>query len=105
MPAIAAKVTSRGVLVPRSLMASWGNVHQVEIELQGDVVVIKPSLAETDDSRTELIDKLKAVGLIEDVSWESETSISDEDRAHLAKVFGNDKPLSEMIIEDREQSA
>ena len=106
MTAIAAKMTSRGVLVPRSIMAAWGNISEVEIELQGDLVVIKPS--QTHDGRQvrrELINRMKAAGLVEDLPWESGTSISDSDRARLAKMFGTGKPLSEIIIEDREQSA
>ncbi len=106
MTVIAAKMTSRGVLVPRSLMATWGNIREVEIELQGDMVVIKPGPADTDEQlRSQIINKMEAAGLIEKLPWPHPPVISSDERARLARVLGSGKPLSDTIIEEREERA
>ena len=106
MTAIAAKMTSRGVLVPRSMMAVWGNISEVEIELQGNLVVIKPSQTHDGEQvRQELIDRMKAVGLVEDLPWHQPASVTADERARLAKRLSSGTPLSETIIEDREEYA
>jgi len=105
MVVIAAKVTPRGVLVPRSLIATWGNVREVEIEKHADTVVIRPKPAEAAPWRGQLIGKMKAAGLIEDLSWPEPSIVSPEARAHLAEKLSQGKPLSELIMEDRQEYA
>ena len=36
------KVTSQGVLVPRSLIQAWGDIQEVEIEQRPDAIIIRP---------------------------------------------------------------
>lgn len=106
MTAIAAKVTSRGVLVPRSIMATWGNVSEVEIELQGDVVVIKPGAVDGGKPlRSEIIGNMEAAGLIEPLPWRRPAAVSKDERVRLARILGSVGPLSETIIEEREDRA
>ena len=38
---LAIKVTPQGVLVPRPLIAAWGDVEEVHIEQYADTIVIK----------------------------------------------------------------
>lgn len=105
MIVVAAKVTPRGVLIPRSLIAAWGNVREVEIERHADAVVIRPRPAETAMWRNQVIDKMKAVGLIEDLPWPEPPAVSQETRTRLAEKLSQGKPLSELIMEDREEYA
>jgi hypothetical protein len=105
MAVIAAKVTPRGVLVPRSLIATWGNVREVEIERHADTVIIRPKPAEVAPWRGQVIGKMKAAGLIEDLSWPEPLVVSPEARARLTEKLSLGKPLSELIMEDREEYA
>ena len=105
MVVVAAKVTPRGVLVPRSLIATWGNVREVEIERHADTVIIRPKPAEVAPWRGQVISKMKAAGLIEDLSWPEPLVVSPEARARLTEKLSLGKPLSELIMEDREEYA
>jgi hypothetical protein len=105
MTVVAAKVTPRGVLVPRSLLAAWGNVREVEIEKHSGTVVIRPRPIETRPQRDQVIGKMKAAGLIEDLPWPEPPAVSPEARTHLAEKLSLGKPLSEIIMEDREEYA
>lgn len=105
MTVVSAKVTPRGVLVPHALIAAWGNVREVEIEKHADTVVIRPRPAETAAWRNQVIAKMKAAGLIEELPWPEPTGVSPEDRVRLAGKLGVDRPLSELIMEDREEYA
>ena len=98
---IQAKVTSQGVIIPRSLLAAWGEVEEVAIEWHGDAIVIKPKPVRVRDLHAEIVREMKAVGLIEELSWTRPPAVSAEERARLAKKLSHGKPLSEMIIEDR----
>jgi hypothetical protein len=48
---------------------------------------------------------MKAAGLIEDLPSAQPLVVSSEERARLAKKLSHGKPLSEIIIEDREDRA
>jgi hypothetical protein len=105
MTVVAAKVTSRGVLVPRALIAGWGDVREVEIEKHADTVVIRPRLSEAAPWRAQVISKMKAAGLIEEAHWPEPPAVSPEERVRLAEKLSHGKPLSELIMEDREEYA
>jgi hypothetical protein len=102
---VAVKVTPQGVLVPRPLIAAWGDVQEVEIEQRSDAIIIKPKADRTDQLRAQIVSEMKAAGLIEDLPWAQPPVISSEERARLAKKLSQGKPLSEIIIENREDRA
>jgi hypothetical protein len=102
---VAAKVTQQGVLVPRPLITAWGDVQEVEIEQHADVIVIKPKTNRANQLHTQIVSEMKAAGLIEDLPWAQPPVVSSEERARLAKKLGRGKPLSEIIIRDREDRA
>jgi len=81
MTVVAAKVTPRGVLVPRALIATWGDLREVEIEKYADTVVIRPRPAEAAPWRGQVIGKMKAAGLIEEMPWPEPPVVSPEARA------------------------
>ena len=105
MTVVAAKVTPRGVLVPRALIATWGDLREVEIEQYADTVVIRPRPSEAAAWRDQMIDRMKIAGLIEDLLWPAPPAVSPEARARLAEKLSQGKPLSELIMEDREEYA
>jgi hypothetical protein len=82
------KVTVQGVLVPRPMIQAWGDVQEVEIEQRPDAIIIKPKGRPATELRERIIAEMKAAGLVEDLPW-----------------VGQGKPLSEIIIEEREDRA
>lgn len=105
MTKVAVKVTSQGVLVPRPLIAAWGDVQEVEIEQQADALVIKPKANRISPLQAQIVGQMKAAGLIEDPLWAQPPVVSSEERKRLAKRLSRSKPLSDTIIEDREDRA
>ena len=105
MTVVCVKVTPRGVLVPRALIATWGELREVEIEKYVDTVVIRPRPSEAASWRDQLIEKMTIAGLIEDLFWPAPLAVSPEARALLAEKLSQGKPLSEFIMEDREEYA
>ncbi len=99
------KVTAQGILVPRPLIEGWGDIQEVEIERRSDAIIIKPKGQHTDQLRERVIQEMKAAGLIEELPWAHPPVISGEERARLAKTLSRGKPLSEIIIEEREERA
>ncbi len=101
---ILVKVTPQGILVPRPLIAAWGDVEEVEIEQGTDAIIIRPKAGQIEQQRSQIVNEMKQAGLVEDLPWALPPSISPEERAYLAEKLGRGRPLSEVILEDREQS-
>ena len=97
-----AKVTSQGVLVPRPLIQAWGDIEEVEIEQRPGAIIIKPKGRSAIQLREQIIEQMKSAGLIDDLPWESPPVVSAQERMRLAKALSQGKPLSEIIIEERE---
>jgi hypothetical protein len=102
---LAVKVTPQGVLVPRPLIAAWGDVEEVQIEQHADAIVIKPKADHPPHSHAQIVGEMKAAGLIEDLPWAQPPVVSSEERARLAEKLSHGRPLSEIIIEDRQDRA
>jgi hypothetical protein len=96
------KVTNQGVLVPRPLLQAWGDIEEVEVEQRPDAIVIKPKSPALARSREQMLKEMKAAGLIQELHGTPPPKVSAKERARLAKKLGQGKPLSEIIIEDRE---
>lgn len=105
MKSIDVKVTSRGVLVPRRLLAAWGDIEEVEIEQHEDVIIIKPKQPQEASAVEQIVREMKAAGLVETLPWEQPPTVSPEERAELAEKLSRGKPLSQVIIESREERA
>jgi hypothetical protein len=100
-----AKVTKEGILVRRPLIEGWGDVEEVEIEQRPDAIMITPKGAAAVQLRDRIIDEMKAAGLVEETPWTPPPAVSEAERARLAAMRGQGKPLSEIIIEEREDRA
>jgi hypothetical protein len=102
MTKVAVKVTPQGVLVPRPLISAWGDVQEVEIEQHTDAIIITPKTNRSSRLRRQIVSEMRATGLIEDLPWEQPRVAPTEERSRSAKRLSQGKPLSEIIIEDRE---
>jgi virulence-associated protein VagC len=105
MTKVAVKVTPQGVLVPRPLIKAWGDVEEVEIEQRPDVLIITPKYRQADQTQARIVSDMRAAGLIENLPWAQPREVSAQERADLAKKLSQGKPLSEVILEDRESYA
>lgn len=103
--AVAVKVTPQGVLVPRPLITAWGDVQEVEIEQHPNVITIRPKPTHGNGLHAQIVSEMKAAGLVEDLVWAQPPAVSSEERTRLAKKLSQGKPLSEIILEDREERA
>ena len=97
------KVTSQGVLVPTTMLAAWGDVDEVEIEQREDAIIIKPKESQGGSAGDRIVREMKADGLVETLPWNRPPAVSPERRAELAEKLSSGKPLSEVIIEGREE--
>ncbi len=102
---VSVKVTPEGVLVPHLLVSAWGDVQEVQIEQRPDALVIKPKADGTHPTRERIVNEMKAAGLVEDLPWTQPPVVAPEERARLAVELAGGKPLSEIILEDREDRA
>jgi hypothetical protein len=55
--------------------------------------------------RYRIIEEMKAAGLVEETPWTLPPEVSEGERARLAATLNQGKPLSEIIIEEREDRA
>jgi hypothetical protein len=94
-----------GVLIPHPLVEAWGDIQEVEIEQRADALLVKPKVDRTNRLRDRIVDEMKTAGLIEDLPWVRPPEVSTEARARLAEKLGHGQPLSELILEDREEHA
>jgi hypothetical protein len=92
-------------LVPYLLVRAWGDVQEVEIEQRSDALVIRPKINQDEQERQRIVSDMKAAGLIEDLPWSPPPVVSAEMRAHLAEKLSHGRPLSQIILEEREERA
>jgi hypothetical protein len=99
------KITPEGVLIPHPLLEDWGDIQEVEIEKRADALVVKPKADLSTGLHNRIVNEMKAAGLIEELPWAPPLVASAEARARLAEKLGQGRPLSELILEDREERA
>ena len=105
MTSVDIKVTSRGVLIPRPLLAAWGDVEEVEIEQREDAIIIKPKGSQGASAGDQIVRQMMADGLVETLPWKQPPRVSSEKRGELAERLSRGKPLSQVIIEGRKERA
>ncbi|MBN1316480.1 MAG: hypothetical protein JXA42_13475 [Anaerolineales bacterium] len=94
------EITRKGLLIPRKALGDLC-AEELEAVREERTIVIRPK-SETDDERTRVRQVLRSAGMLYEPEWEPSTSVSAEERAHLAQKLGQSSPLSEVIISDRE---
>lgn len=99
---IAAEITPRGLLIPNGAIQEWiGRGVEVIKEQQRIIIQPKPApLAE----RERVIKCLEDAGLLLPLepSPSPRQELSAQERAELGRKFSVGRPLSEIIIEERE---
>jgi hypothetical protein len=96
------KVTEDGLRLPRRLFRQTGEVEVVE---RNDYILIKPKSSEPQDARARAIAALREAQLLVTPEWEQLPEVSPAERAELAQKARQGKPLSESIIDAREDRA
>jgi len=99
------KITDEGVLIPHPLLEAWGDIQVVEIEQHADALVVKPKVNHTSRLHDRIVNEMKVAGLVEELPWAPPLAVSAEARAHLAEKLSQEQPLSELILEYREERA
>ncbi len=104
MPAeIVIQMTPQGLLIPCTALGDW-NTKELEAVREQQAIVIRPKPA-PDDSRMQVRQILQAAGMLYEPDWEVPPPVSPEERARLAKKLAQGRPLSELIVADREDRA
>lgn len=103
--AVVVKVTREGVLVPRLLVRAWGDIQEVEIEQHNDALVIRPKADQDENgqARQRLLHEMRIAGMVQDLPWAQPADISAKARARLANKMSRGQPLSQVILEEREE--
>ncbi len=91
-------LTDKGLFIPHEVYAGFG---EIEIVRLSDSIIIQPK----SEPREQFIQLLQQTGLI--VSYQlaqrPERRVSFVERAELAHKFSKGRPLSELIIEERDE--
>ena len=78
------------------------NYTQVELEVRA----IKNTPSANFEERKRIIEAMAKAGLLANtpaISFDAEEIISEEEEEELAQIFAGEKPLSEIIIEERQE--
>jgi hypothetical protein len=97
---ITAQMTPQGLLIPRAALGDWG-LGALEVIQEQHAIIIRPKPAAI-DTRDQVQQILEAAGLLYQPAWEMPPPISLEERANLARKLAQGRPLSEVIIAERE---
>lgn len=102
---IVTQTVPQGLLVPRSALGEWLE-RGVDVVKEKERIVIRPRPV-IPDEREEAIRILEEAGLLlpPEPLPASYVPISAEKRAELSRKFSVGRPLSELVIEDREDRA
>jgi hypothetical protein len=99
---IATQMTTQGLLVPRSALSEWLE-RGVETVREREQIVIRPKSVARNE-REDVIRILEEAGLLlpPEPLPASHVTLSAKKRAELGRKFSVGRPLSEIIIEERE---
>lgn len=100
---VAARLEPQGLLIPRSALRDW-ETQELEVVWEPEVVIVRPkvnAVASRDQVRT----ILREAGMLYKPNWETPPPVSAEERAYLAKKLSQGRPLSEIVIEERDDRA
>jgi hypothetical protein len=92
------RVTEKGLFIPHEAYESFG---EIEVVRTPNSIIIQPK----SPSPQRIIRLLQQTGLLlnREQLLQPERVISPEERANLAHKFGTGRPLSEIIIEERDE--
>ncbi|MFB0546077.1 MAG: hypothetical protein ACETWB_04135 [Anaerolineae bacterium] len=94
------KITEEGLLLPRQMYEDLG---EIEVVRRPDYILIKSKSTCDRDRRDRVRQILREAGLLVEVHGERPPEVSPKERAELAKKLSVGRPLSEIVIEEREE--
>jgi len=97
---IAVRMTLQGLLIPRTALGDW-YTKELEAVWEKQKIVIRPKSTPA-NTRDQVRQILRAAGMLYKPDWEMPPPVPPEERARLAKKLAQGRPLSEIIIADRE---
>jgi hypothetical protein len=98
---IAVEMTPKGILIPRAALQGWG---EVQVMREKNRIVIQPKTLTLAQEHELMVQALREDGLLYDPESEADLSaVLDEERAELAKKFSVERPLSEIVTEERDE--
>jgi hypothetical protein len=95
-----ARMTDEGLLLPREMVQDLG---EVEVVRRPDYILIKPKVIRERELHDQARKVLREAGLLVEMRKEPIPEISTEERAELARRLASGRPLSEIVIEEREE--
>jgi len=101
---VTVQVTPQGLLIPRAAIREWLD-RGIEVVKDKDEerIVIQPRSAPRTE-RERVLQILEASGLLVKPQWKpTSPPVSPAERAELAGKFSVGQPLSEIVIEEREE--
>ncbi len=102
---ITARMTSQGLLIPRTAISEWLG-QEIEVIKDQERIIIRPRTTPRTE-RERVLQVLETAGLLlpPEPLPPSHTPVSLEEQAELARKFSVGHPLSEIIIEERADRA
>jgi len=98
--AIAVQITEQGILLPRAAYQDWGDIEVIKEERR---IIIRPKALTPQQEQDLAIQALREDGLLAELNWEATyPPVTPKERAELARKLSAGRPLSEIIIEERE---
>jgi hypothetical protein len=95
------KITEEGLLLPRQVYQDLG---EVEVLRRPDYILIESKVISNRGLRAQVTEILRKAELLVEPAWERPPTVPPEERAELARKFSIGRPLSEIIVEEREES-
>lgn len=104
MSQIITAIYADGVLRPL-IPLELENQTQVELEVR-PIMNAEPNYSANYEERRRIIEAMASAGLLAnspELSFNSEEIISEEEEEELAQILAGERPLSEIIIEERQE--
>ncbi len=99
--AIGIEITSQGVLIPRAAISEWLE-QGIEVLKDKERIIIQPKVQPATEQER-VLQILESSGLLVKPKWPpTSPPVSAAELAELAEKFSAGRPLSEIVIEERE---
>ena len=95
-----ARMTDEGLLLPREMVQDLG---EVEIVRRPDYILIKSKVVHDRELHDQARKVLREAGLLVEVHRKPLPEVPPEERAEIARRLASGRPLSEIVIEEREE--
>jgi hypothetical protein len=95
-----ARMTDEGLLLPHEMVQDLG---EVEVVRRPDYILIKSKVIHDRELHDRARKVLREAGLLVEVHRKPLPEVSPEERAELARRLASGRPLSEIVIEEREE--